>query len=131
MPTDTQRPSAEGSPQFMHLPVQVESQQTPSAQKPDLHWLVLLQGWPSPRRPQLPPAQTWGTAQSPLPAQTTLQAPSAQMDGEQLMGEPARQVPLPSQLEAGVSPPPEHAGALQMVPALCLLQAPTPLQVPS
>jgi hypothetical protein len=115
--TGTQRPGEVGRPQFMHLPVQAESQQTPSAQKPDLHWLVAVHGWPRPRRPQLPPVHMFGTAQSALPAQTTLQAPSAQIDGEQLMGEPARHVPLPSQLEAGVSPPPEQAGGLHITPA--------------
>src|SRR5262249_45585165 len=98
-------------------PVQADSQQTPSAQKPDRHWPVLSQGWPRPRRPQLPPVHMLGTAQSALLAQTTLQAPSTHSEGEQLMGEPARQVPLPSQLEAGVSPPPEQDAGLHVTPA--------------
>ena len=76
--TSTQRPSAMVSAQKRHFPVQASLQQTPSAQNPDLHWLVLVQGCPRPRNPQLPPAQTWGTAQSAFPAHTTLQAPSAQ-----------------------------------------------------
>jgi hypothetical protein len=75
--------------------------------------------------------QTRPATQSAFESQTTLQAPLTQMDGLQVMGEPARQTPLPSQLEAGTSPPPAQVACPQEVPDLCLAQPPSPLQVPS
>jgi hypothetical protein len=101
----------------MHLPVQAESQQTPSTHWPDLHWSARSQAWPRPRNPQLPLVQSCGTTQSSRVVQVSLHAPSAQIDGEQFSGEPARQTPLPSQVEAGMRPLPEQADGLQTTPA--------------
>jgi hypothetical protein len=75
--------------------------------------------------------QVAGLTQSLLLSQTTLQAALAHMEGAQLMGVPTWQVPLPSQLEAGTSPLPEHEALPQEVPALNFEQPPRPLQVPS
>jgi hypothetical protein len=120
------------------LPRQAVLQQTPSAQKPVRHWLLLSQGTPSGRGPQLPALQLAGLTQSASEAQTSLQtalaAPLAltQMEGLQVIGEPVWQVPLPSQLDAGTSPlPPAQAEGPQPVPDLCRAQPPRPLQVPS
>jgi hypothetical protein len=77
--------------------VQAVSQQTPSAQKPEWHWPAVPHGWPGPRRPQLPFTQACGDAQSASEVHSSRQAPSAQIDGEQLMGVPGAQVPSVSQ----------------------------------
>jgi len=90
-------PGVPGKAHERQLPVQAVSQQTPSAQKPDWHWSAVLQGWPGPRRPQLPFKQACGDAQSAYEAHSSRQAPSAQIDGEQLMGVPGAQVPPVSQ----------------------------------
>jgi hypothetical protein len=107
------------------------SQQTPSAQKPDLHWALVSHVTPSGRGPQLPLLHVRGAMQSAFVVQTTLHCPFSQIEGLQVMGEPARQVPLPSQLEAGTRPPAEQVDWPQLVPDLCFAQPPSPLQVPS
>jgi hypothetical protein len=72
-----------------------------------------------------------GAMQSAFEVQTTLHWPFSQIEGLQVMGEPARQLPLPSQLDAGTRPPAEQEDWPQLVPDLCLAQPPSPLQVPS
>lgn len=130
MATGVQRPSALGSAQNEHLPVQAELQQTPSAQNFDVHCAPAVHGCPSPRSPQLPFLHTFGGAQSALDAHMSLQAPPEQIDGAQLTGDPATHVPLPSQLEAGTRLPLEQAAGLHTVPETCLLQPPSPLHIP-
>jgi hypothetical protein len=129
-PTATQRPRALGSAQNWHCPSQADSQQTPSAQKPDLHWLLWVQSWPSPRMPQLPLLQVAGATQSASEVQASLHASPWQMEGAQLIGDPTTQVPLPSQVEAGVSAPPAHEGGRQTLPERALMHPPAPLHWP-
>jgi hypothetical protein len=129
--TGTQRPRELLKAQYEQVPVQAALQQTPSTQKLDLHCPLSVQICPRPRRPQLPPAQTLGATHSSLETQVSLQLPPTQRDGAQLIGEPATQVPFPSQLDAGTRLPPEQDAALHMVPAACLAQPPSPLQLPS
>jgi hypothetical protein len=129
-PTATQRPSELGNAQYMHCPSQAASQQTPSAQKPDLHWLPCMHGCPSPRMPQLPLLQVAGGTQSASEAQLSLQALPWQMEGAQLMGDPTTQVPLPSQVEAGVSMPSAQEAGRHIVPETAFVHPPAPLHCP-
>src|SRR5687768_16369206 len=46
------------------------------------------------------------------------------------MGEPTTQVPMPSQVEAGVSAPSGHEAGLQTEPGVALVQPPAPLHSP-
>jgi hypothetical protein len=55
--------------QVMHGPLQATLQQTPSAQNPDLHSLLLAQTAPPGFKPQLPFTHTMPLAQSPLMVQ--------------------------------------------------------------
>jgi hypothetical protein len=128
--TSTQRPSELGRAQYEHWPSQPDSQQTPSAQKPDLHWVPVLHACPSPRMPQLPFTQVLGATQSASDLQTSMQASPLHIEGAQLMGEPTTQVPLPSQVEAGVSAPSWQEAGRQVVPGVALVQAPAPLHLP-
>jgi hypothetical protein len=114
----------------MHCPSQVDSQQTPSAQKPDLHWLPWVHCCPRPRMPQLPFTQVLGATQSLSEAQVTLQALPWHSEGAQLIGEPITQVPLPLHVEAGVSAPAAQEAGRQTEPAAALEQPPAPLHVP-
>jgi hypothetical protein len=129
-PTSTQRPSALGSAQYEHWPWQADSQQTPSAQKPDLHWVPPVQAWPRPRMPQLPFTQLLGGTQSASDWHASMHASPLHMEGAQLMGEPTTQVPLPSQVEAGVSAPSWQEAGRQTVPGAALVQPPAPLHLP-
>jgi len=115
--TSTQRPSAMGKAQKRHLPVQASLQQTPSAQKPDLHWSAFWHAWPSPRLPQLPATQVAGATQSASVAQASRQVSLPHMKGSQEMAGPSRQLPRPSQLPAGTMLPPAQDEGLQTLPA--------------
>ena len=57
------------------MPVQAPLQQTPWAQMPELHSPLPAHAAPSGFRPQLPPLQTLGDAQSALVVQVVRQAP--------------------------------------------------------
>jgi hypothetical protein len=80
-------------------------QQTPSTQLPLAHSVPRVQTWPRGLSPQVPAVQTLPGAQSPLLAQTEMQAlPAAlQANVPQDCVVAALQVPLPSQVRARVS----------------------------
>jgi hypothetical protein len=103
--TRTQWPSELGSAQYEQALSQADSQHTPSAQKPDLHWVLAVHAWPRPRMPQLPLTQVLGETQSASDWHASMQASPLHNEGAQLIGEPTTQVPLPSHVEAGVSAP--------------------------
>jgi hypothetical protein len=94
-------PRAFGNAQLWQASVQAVRQQTPSAQKPVAHWSLLLQLWPLPRLPQLPPAHIAGAAHCVSFVQLVTQLPSAHIEGAQATSLPATQVPCPSHMLAG------------------------------
>src|SRR4051794_2177 len=115
-----QVPRAFGRAHVEQAPVQEVPQQTPSTQNPDLHWSPVVQSWPGPNLPQLPPSQAFGAAQSALVVHVCRQAPAAQVEGAQSMATPARQLPSPSQTLAGTSwGAPAQLDSLHTVPAAC------------
>jgi hypothetical protein len=124
-------PRAPGRAQVWQDPVQSLLQQTPSTHFPDWHCEAMVQSWPSPRGPQLPPLHTAGAAHSVSVVQLRRQLPSAQTDGMQEIGNPSRQVPSPSHWLAGTNRSlPLQPESLQMVPVAYLAQPPWPLQKP-
>ena len=60
--------------QAMQVPLQALLQQTPCAQKPELHIAAAVHGWPMASLPQLVPTQDAGEVQSVLDAQVVRQA---------------------------------------------------------
>jgi hypothetical protein len=98
-------------------PAHESVQQTPSTQKPLLHWPGSLQGWPGPFLPQLPALHMTPEAQSRSPVHAPLQAPPAQAKGAQSTSPPDWQLPRPSHLLAEVNNvPPAQRAALHTAP---------------
>jgi len=81
--------------------------------------------------PQLPFTQVLGATQSASDWQVSMHASPLHIEGAQLMGEPTTQVPLPSQVEAGVSAPSRQEDGRQTEPGAARVQAPAPLHLPS
>jgi len=71
-------PGVPASAQDRQVPVQAEPQQIPCSQKPELHSPAPPQAAPIGFRPQLPPLQTLGDAQSAAVVQVILHAPVPQ-----------------------------------------------------
>jgi hypothetical protein len=71
--TLVQVPALPVSAQDWQVPVQAVAQQTPWAQKPELHSAAVAQTTPSAFFEQVPPLQTLGDTQSPLTVQLVLQ----------------------------------------------------------
>jgi hypothetical protein len=118
-------PRAFGSEQVWQLPVQAVPQQTPSTQKPERHWSLLVQSWPSPNFPQLPLTQRLGAVHSASVVQLIRQLRWSQDDGAQEMPTPTMHAPSPSQTLAGIRlSRPSQEESWQMVPAACLPQPP-------
>ncbi len=95
-----QVPGAVDSAQLRQLPVQAESQQTPSTQKPLAHSPAPPHDCPFGFRPQLPFWQDWPATQSASVVQWLMQAPPEQRNGAQDSSLPDRQMPRPSQVPA-------------------------------
>ena len=110
-------PGVPDSPHDWQRPVQVVWQQTPCAQCAELHSVSPPQAAPIGFKPQLPPLQTFGDAQSALVEQVVLQAPVPQANGAQLDDVAVWQVPVPLQVRAGVKVVPEQAAATHCEPA--------------
>ena len=62
--TDAQVPAVPVSAHDTQVPVHAVEQQTPCAQKLCVHWLAVVQGWPSASLPQLMLTQLLGATQS-------------------------------------------------------------------
>lgn len=84
--TGTQRPAEPLSRQEKQLPVQDDSQHTPSAQKFEAHSLAAPHAWPSGRLPQEPFTQTLGAMQSALLAHELPQLDPRHLNGEHDVG---------------------------------------------
>jgi hypothetical protein len=112
-------------------------QQTPSVQKPLMHWFAAAQAWPFGLRAQLlldpDPWQVSGPTQSESAAQVVLQTllvVSQLKPPEQVDEVGAAQLPLPLQCETGVKVDPLHDWLPQETPVPASWQAPAPLQAP-
>ena len=114
------------------VPAHADSQQTPSAQKPERH---------SPAEEHAAPMPFSGThadalqklpgAHSSSVVQVTPHVEPLHAYVPQLVLAPGLQVPAPSQLEAASCWPASHDAGEQTVPARCFLQRPAPSHVPS
>lgn len=95
-------------------------QHTPSVQNPLWHWLAAVHDTPLALRPQVLFAQMFTPEQScawVAGVQLFLQAPEVHAKGSQGLLLGVTQLPLPSQVEAGVSvDAPAQEAALQLVP---------------
>jgi len=124
--TALQVPLVAASEQDMQVPVQGLPQQTPWAHWPDRHSVPAWQTAPLGLRPQDPPLQVAGDAQSASAAQVDLQAFRPQPNGKQEVALGTVQVPAPSQVPPAVNVLPV-AGQLapaQAVPCGYFWQAP-------
>jgi hypothetical protein len=81
-------PGAVGIAHERQLPVQASLQQTPSAQNPDRHWLLPVQGAPSSLTPQVPIRQCPPGEQSLSLRQVSRQLAAVQANGAQSMTAP-------------------------------------------
>jgi hypothetical protein len=90
--------------QAWQVPVQAVAQQTPCAQKPELHSTAVEQAVPSGFFEQVPPLQTLGATQSVSAMQVVLQMllVVSQLYAPQLLLVAAEQVPVPLQVRGGV-----------------------------
>jgi hypothetical protein len=119
--TAEQVPTLPVTLQLAHRPpesasLQAELQQTPSVQKPLLHWSALVQAAPFGLRPHELFSQVLGGTQSASDLQVVRHALLAQMKLPQETSAGATQAPLPSQLEPGCSVvEPPQLGGLQGV----------------
>jgi len=111
-------------------------QQTPSVQKPLMHWAALAQPWPFGLSAQLfvdpEPWQVSGATQSTSAVQAVLQVElEAQMKPPGQADEVgAAQVPLPVQCETGVKVEPVQEAEPQETLVLAFWQCPAPSQAP-
>lgn len=92
--TGTQRPADPLKRQEKQLPVQADSQQTPSAQKFDAHSGALLQAWPRGFLPHEPFTQVLGAMQSALLAHEFPQVAPRHLNGEHDVGVGGTQRPV-------------------------------------
>jgi hypothetical protein len=80
-------------------PPQARSQQVPPTQMPEAQSGPATQAPPLGFWPHDPPAQVAGATQSPSPVQAVKQEVPLHWKGAQMVDDPDRQLPLPSQLE--------------------------------
>ena len=127
-----QVPSVPDRAHDRQVPVHAPAQQIPCSQKPELHSLAAAQVAMIGFLPQLPLMQVLGALQSPLPVHDVRQAPFVpHRYGSQVLGVPARQLPVPLHVRTGVNVTPEHVDAAHIVPAAYSRQPPVPSHVPS
>jgi hypothetical protein len=102
--TFAQVPRLALSAQDWQVAVQAVAQQTPCAQKPELHSPAVAHVMPSGFFEQVPPLQTFGDTQSVLPVHVVLQMllVVSQLYAPQLELAAAEQVPAPLQVRGGV-----------------------------
>jgi hypothetical protein len=101
--TGRQDPRAAAFAQNWHLPPHAFSQQTPSVQNPDMHWLPAVQVAPFPRGPQLPLVHVAGATHWASPVHVVRQLLPSQPKGAQSSAVALMHVPSPSHSDAGVN----------------------------
>ena len=94
-----QVPGALGKPQDSHAPPQARSQQVPAWQTPEAQSPAVRQAPPLGFLPHDPPEHVAGGTQSPSPRQAVKQELPLHWKGAQVLESPARQLPLPSQVD--------------------------------
>jgi hypothetical protein len=116
--TLVQVPALDDSAHDLQVPEQAVAQQTPWAQKPELHSTSLPQVAPTGFLPQLPRLQVLGAMQSVSEMQVVRHWPveSHWKGAHEVLSAPT-QVPIPSQRPAVMSRPSLQPGCWQMVPA--------------
>ena len=113
------------------VPAQAVAQHTPCWQNVDAHSDPAPQAVPDGLRPQAPLVQTFPGAQSASLVHVDLQAVAPQAKAPHGVDAAGRQVPIPSQVRAGVAAPMLQAADAHVVPLAILRQAPAPSQLPS
>jgi hypothetical protein len=114
---EVQVPTVPERLQELQVPAQALLQQTPCAQKFEVHIAAAVHGWPIASLPQLPPTQLAGEVQSALVAQDVLQAPFVpQAHGSQSVVVTVLHDPAPSQKRDGVSVSPTQVADAHCVP---------------
>jgi hypothetical protein len=132
--TDEQTPSDPASAHDAQIPVlQAVEQQTPCAQKFELHIAAAVQAAPLGNLPQLMFTQLLGDTQSvAVLVQVVLQAVAEpHWYGSHNVLVTDRQTPAPSQVRCGVSVEPTQVPAAHCVPLAQKRHAPMPLHMPS
>jgi hypothetical protein len=133
--TDVHVPGEPVSAHDAQFAVHAVVQQTPCAQKVELHWAPIVHAAPIGSLPQLPLTQLFGETQSAAMVATVhvvLHAVAlAHWYGSQSELVTVRQAPAPSQVRAGVSVEPVQLPGTHSVPAAQYRHAPAPLQTPS
>jgi len=118
--------------QVVQVPVQALLQQTPPTQKPDWQALGVAQAWPTASFPQLAAAQVAGAVQSLLAAQVVLHTPFVpQPQGSHRVEVTVLQLPVPSQVRAGVATSPTQVAAPHTVVVPYSWHFPVPSHRPS
>jgi hypothetical protein len=113
-----QVPSVPASAHDRQVPLQALAQQIPCSHSAELHSAGAAQRAPIGFLPQLPVAQVLGELQSVEVVHDVRQAPPVpQTYGSQVVGVPARQLPAPLQLRAGVNATPTQVDPAHGVPA--------------
>jgi hypothetical protein len=126
-----QVPTAPARLQAVQVPVQAPLQQTPFTQNPERHAFPVEQAWPIANLPQLPAAQVAGAVQSVFAAQVVLHVPfEPQAHGSHSVDVTVLQLPVPSQVRAGVATSPVQVAAPQTVVAPYSWHLPVPSQSP-
>jgi hypothetical protein len=124
-------PTLLGTLHDRQVPSHAVPQQTPCAQKPELHSGPPPHAAPIGFLPQLPFWQLFGATQSLSPEQIVMQRPSPpQLNGVHDWPVVCTQAPTPSQRNADVSVDPAQAISWQTVPAGNLSHAPVPSHMP-
>lgn len=109
-------PAFDGRLHASHWPEQAVSQQTPSMQLPDAHWVPATHAAPLPSfAMHSPPPQNVPDAQSVSAPQVVAQIVPAHLYGAQVVVASAGHLPLPSQAAAAVATPAEQEAARQLV----------------
>src|SRR5579871_1310835 len=114
---EVQVPTVPERLQELQVPAQALLQQTPCAQKFELHIAAAVHGWPMASLPQLVPVQLAGEVQSVLLPHVVLQVPPVpQAYGSQRVEVTVLHDPAPSQKRAGVSVSPTQVPDAHCVP---------------
>jgi hypothetical protein len=95
-------PSVAESEHDWQVPLQFVLQQTPCAQKPERHSMPSLHVLPRPLRPQEPPVQTAGGAQSASEVHAALHTAAPHLNGKHELDGGVTHAPAPSHDETGV-----------------------------
>ena len=98
-----QWPSEPESTHDVHVPAHAPSQQTPSAQNPEMHSVASAQVFPMPLRPHEPFVHTAGAAHSASVVHEALHTLTPHWNGKHELAAGVTHAPWPSQVAPGVN----------------------------